>query len=242
MVGTLALIPARSGSKGVKDKNIRSLGGWPLLAYSIKVGLITKNIDRVIVSTDSDHYATIAEAHGAEVPFLRPQEFAEDDSSDYEFVRHTLDQLEILGDKIPEYIVHLRPTTPFRDPVIVEGAIERLRSDKEATALRSVHEMPESAYKCFRIEGDHLVDAYGGSPQLDRFNAARQSFQKTYHGNGYVDILKSEFILNHGAMHGHRVVAFKTPFTCELDSETDFDYLTYQVSKDSSLAGKLFQY
>ena len=108
MSGTLALIPARSGSKGVPDKNIRPLGGWPLMAYSIKAGLLSKNIDRVIVSTDSEDYAAIAKKFGAEVPFLRPQGLSTDSSSDYEFVKHALDQLQLLGDKIPDYIVHCR--------------------------------------------------------------------------------------------------------------------------------------
>ena len=241
MSGTLALIPARSGSKGVPDKNIRPLGGWPLMAYSIKAGLLSKNIDRVIVSTDSEDYATIAKKFGAEVPFLRPQGLSTDSSSDYEFVKHALDQLQLLGDKIPDYIVHLRPTTPYRDPAIVDSAIETFRNDKEATALRSVHEMPESAYKCFRIESNHLVDAYKGSPDLDRVNAARQSFPKTYQGNGYVDVLRSKFILEHEKIHGDRVVAYTTPCIQEVDTETDFDFLTYQIANDPDLANRLFE-
>ncbi len=241
MSGTLALIPARSGSKGVLDKNIKPLGGWPLMAYSIKVGLLSKNIDRVIVSTDSENYAAIAKKFGAEAPFLRPQGLSTDSSSDYEFVKHTLDQLRLLGDEIPEYIVHLRPTTPYRDPAIVDSAIEIFRNDNEATALRSVHEMPESAYKYFRIESDHLVDAYKGSPDLDRVNAARQSFPKTYQGNGYVDILRSKFILEHEKIHGDRVVAYTTPCIQEVDTETDFDFLTYQIANDPDLANRLFE-
>jgi CMP-N,N'-diacetyllegionaminic acid synthase len=237
----LALIPARSGSKGVPDKNIKPLGGWPLMAYSIKIGLLSKEIDRVIVSTDSEDYGAIAKKFGAEIPFLRPPGLSSDSSSDYEFIKHALDQLRLMGDEIPEYIVHLRPTTPFRDPSTVDSAIETFRNDNKATALRSVHEMPESAYKCFRIESDHLVDAYKGSPDLDRVNTARQSFPKTYQGNGYVDVLRSKFILDNKKIHGDRVVAYSTPFIQEVDTETDFDFLTYQIAKDPALANRLFK-
>ena len=241
MSDTIAIIPARSGSKGVPDKNIRSLDGWPLIAYSIQVGLLAKNIDRVIVSTDSERYAAIAKEYGAEVPFLRPAEISVDFSTDYECVKHALDWLNDSGSEIPEYIVHLRPTTPLREPVIVSDAVEALRKDKEATALRSVHEMSETAYKCFCVESSRLVTLVNGSSDLEEVNNARQAFPKTYHGNGYVDVLRSEFILKHGKIHGDRVIAYVTDVTHEVDSETDFDYITYQIARDKTLADQLFQ-
>ena len=241
MASTLGLIPARSGSKGVPNKNIRPLGGWPLMSYTIKTALLAKNIDRVIVSTDSEYYCDIAKKYGAEVPFLRPKELSTDTSSDFGFVKHTLDQLMLLGEIMPEYIVHLRPTTPYRDPKVVDDAIERFWNEEKATALRSVHQMPESAYKCFRIESGFLIDAYKGSPDLDRVNAARQSFPTTYCGNGYVDVLRSKFILEHGKIHGDNVIAYTTPFIQEVDTETDFDYLAYQITVDSNLANRLFK-
>jgi CMP-N,N'-diacetyllegionaminic acid synthase len=237
---TIAIIPARSGSKGVPDKNIKSLGGRPLIAYSIQVGLMAENIDRVIVSTDSESYASIGKECGAEVPFLRPAEISTDSSTDYECVQHALDWLKALEGEIPEYIVHLRPTTPLREPAVVAAAVEAFRKDKEATALRSVHEMSESAYKCFCVESGHLVDLGTSSGDLDEANNARQSYPKTYYGNGYVDVLRSEFILKHGKIHGDRVMAFITDVTHEVDSATDFDYITYQIARDQNLVNRLF--
>jgi len=241
MSSTVALIPARSGSKGVLDKNIRPLGGWPLIAYSIKAGLLVENIDRVIVSTDSEHYADLAKKYGAEVPFLRPKSISEDASTDYEFVKHALDWFQMSGKELPKFIVHLRPTTPLRKPSVVADAVEALRRENEATALRSVHEMSESAYKCLRIESDRLVSVCTGSHDLDRSNDSRQSFPKTYHGNGYVDVLQSEFVLKHGKIHGNQVMAYETPFIQEVDSEADFDYLNYQIARDQTLVDRLFQ-
>jgi CMP-N,N'-diacetyllegionaminic acid synthase len=130
MFSTIAIIPARSGSKGVIDKNIRVLSGRPLIAYSIQAALIADNIDRVIVSTDSEHYAYIAREYGAEVPFLRPAEISTDFSSDYDLMKHALDWLKTSEGKIPEYIVHLRPTTPLRDPAIVDAAVELFQKIK----------------------------------------------------------------------------------------------------------------
>ena len=238
---TIAIIPARSGSKEVPDKNIRIVCGHSLIAYSIQAGLLAKNIDRVIVSTDSESYATIAKQCGAEVPFLRPAEISTDFSTDYEFVKHFLDWLKVSEEKIPEYIVHLRPSTPLRDPAVVAAAVEVFHKDKEATALRSVHEMSESAYKCFCIKSGRLVDLASGSSDLEEANNARQSFPKTYHGNGYVDVLRSEFVLTQGRIHGDRILAYVTDVIHEVDSETDFDYIPYQIYRDQTLVGRLFQ-
>src|SRR5687767_14237993 len=111
-----AVIPARGGSKGVPRKNLRSVSGVPLIAYSIKAALKTPSIERTIVSTDSPEIADVAKNLGADVPFFRPEEISQDRSTDYEFVAHMLEWLQNNEGKIPSQIVHLRPTTPLRDP------------------------------------------------------------------------------------------------------------------------------
>ena len=111
MSKVIALIPARSGSKGVRDKNIRSLGGHPLVEWSIAVSNKCRLIDRVIVSTDSREYADLCIGFGAEAPFLRPAGLSGDRSTDYEFVLHALDWLALNGGE-PEFVVHIRPNQP----------------------------------------------------------------------------------------------------------------------------------
>ena len=113
----VALIPARSGSKGVPNKNINLLNGEPVLTYSIMAALKSKLIDRVIVSTDSKEYATIAKNYGAEVPFLRPEEYAQDDSTDLDVIKHFY-SVEGAQD-----LALVRPTTPLRDPAIMNNFI-----------------------------------------------------------------------------------------------------------------------
>lgn len=236
----VALVPARAGSKGVPNKNIRSLAGHPLLAYSVRAGVKAGNIDRVIVSTDSLEYAELARRYGAEAPFLRPAPLAGDRSTDYEFIAHALDWMEQNEKRLPELIVHLRPTTPLREASRVAAAVTALQLDGLATALRSVHEMPESAYKCFEIEEQRLKTVGSGSFELDAANQARQLFPKTYYANGYVDVLKTDFIRAQKRIHGNHVTAFVTPPVAEVDTEADFALLEYQAGNNPGLLDQLF--
>jgi CMP-N,N'-diacetyllegionaminic acid synthase len=236
----VAIIPARSGSKGMPDKNIKLLAGRPLIAYSIAAAKRAFNIDRVIVSTDSEYYGEISREYGAEVPFLRPAELSDDHSTDYEFIKHALDWFQENEVRIPQYLVHIRPTTPLREVHHIEAAIDAIKKDPEATALRSVHEMSESAYKTFEVENGCLKSVGSGSFDLDAANAPRQEYPKTYVGNGYVDVVMSAYVLKNQRLHGDRVFAYITPFVAEVDTEEDFQYLEYQVKQNLSIAKTLF--
>jgi CMP-N,N'-diacetyllegionaminic acid synthase len=241
MAFIVALIPARSGSKEVSHKNIKQLNGHPLIAYSIQAARKSKLIDQVIVSTDSHEYAEIAKKYKGETPFLRPQNISTDHSSDLEFVEHALNWFLETKSDVPDLIVHLRPTTPLRDPALIDAAIERINSRKNATALRSAHEMSESAFKCFQLESEDLFTCLGtGSHDLEMANKPRQRFPKTYQANGYVDVLKSDFILEKGQIHGNQVIGYITPPTTEVDTFEDFNYLEYQISKQQNLFSQLF--
>jgi len=241
MSDVFAIIPARAGSKGVVDKNIKLLAGHPLIAYSIAVAQLASEIDRIIVSTDSEEYASIAREYGAEVPFLRPDDISGDTSTDYDFVRHLLDWMLCNEWDMPKYLVHLRPTTPLREGKFVDAAINRIKKSDSATALRSVHEMSESAYKAFEIEDDYLKSIGSNSFDLDVSNKPRQSFNKTYQANGYVDIIKTAYVIENNKLHGDHVIAFATQYVVEVDTVEDFDYLEYQVAKKSAIVRNLFE-
>ena len=240
MTGNIALIPARSGSKGVKNKNIRQICGHSLLEWSIKAALKSEQVNRVIVSTDSEEYAQLANEAGAEVPFLRPKEISLDYSTDYEFINHALDWLK-LNKEIPELIIHLRPTTPLRDPLIIDKAIKTFKGCKNRTSLRSVHEMSESSYKNFEINNSgELVPLGFNNMSIDALNNARQVFPKTYMANGYVDVLSVEYIKSTKTIHGDSVLPFLTPSVCEVDSLEDFEYINFQVSKNPQFFSRIF--
>jgi N-acylneuraminate cytidylyltransferase len=236
----VALIPARAGSKGVPNKNIRKLGGYPLLAWSIAACLKSKTIERVIVSTDSAEYAELARNLGAEVPFLRPTEISSDSSRDYDFIVHALDWFAINGGE-PEYLVHIRPTTPLRNPQVIDAAVLAFMDANDGTAMRSVHEMSESAYKTFEIApGGQLKRLGSKDTALDSANNARQQFPATYQANGYVDVVSSAFVRKAGLLHGDHVIPFLTSMVIEVDTEEDFSHLEFQLVQSPEITQKLF--
>jgi CMP-N,N'-diacetyllegionaminic acid synthase len=226
----IALIPARSGSKGVPDKNIRPLGGIPLMAYSISVALKSTLIDRVIVSTDSEEYARIARNYGAEVPFIRPVDISGDKATDIQFFEHAINWFQESENYIPKYFAHLRPTTPFRDSEVIDNAIKGF-IDSGFTALRSCHKMSESSYKTFEIENGKFKRLCDGGFNIEGTNLGRQTFPVTYDANGYIDVIRSEMIRTHGLIHGDKVQAYITETTYEIDEISDIDFMEYLIQK-----------
>ena len=213
----IGLIPARGGSKRVKGKNLRLLDGIPLVAHSILVaqqaGL------EVWVSTENDEIAGVAKSYGAKV-IQRPFKLSLDHVTDFPVIRHALSEVE--GD----LVVYLRPTTPFRTVDRVQEAV-RLMSVPGYDSLRSVEEMSESAFKCFRIRAGILQPLTRGLDVTDRPN---QELERTYHPNGYVDICRRE-IVERGSLWGRGRYPFITLPTVEIDTEEDFELAEYLTWK-----------
>ena len=143
----LALIPARGGSKGIPRKNLVPFAGKPLVVWTIEQALACPAITRVIVSTDDDEIAAVAKEAGAEVPFKRPAEFAQDLSADIDVFRHAVDWLIREEQYHCELLVHLRPTGPLRSVERIGEAIELMLAHPEADSLRSVSWPTQSPYK-----------------------------------------------------------------------------------------------
>lgn len=230
----MALIPARGGSKGVPKKNIRLLKGFPLIAYSIAAARLSEKIDRVVVSTDSQEIAEIAGKYGAEVPFLRPPEYAQDHSPDIDFVEHAIAWLGEQEGRIPEYLVHLRPTTPLRRSTVIDKAVRMIMEDEGATSLRSGFHCVHPPYKWLRISESGYMEPVMPGMTCDETNLPRQDFSEIYIPNGYVDVLKTEFIIKNHLMHGDRMIGFKTKEVPDIDTESDFKKLeSYQEEKEA---------
>ena len=234
-----AIIPARSGSKGVPDKNIRLLGDHPLIAYSIKAALKANSVSRVIVSTDSEQYADIARSFGAETPFLRPGNISWDKSTDIEFFDHAIDWFDQNEGTVPEYFVHLRPTTPLRSPRVIDEAVACFLSSSN-TSLRSVHRMSESAYKAFELKDETLIRICGAGTNLDASNLGRQHYPETYDANGYVDVVRTRLLVESRKLHGDKVSAFITERTYEIDEMTDIEFLEFILTKKQAIVDELF--
>lgn len=213
----IAIIPARSGSKSIKDKNIVNLRGKPLIAWSIEQCLKSKKIDDVYLSTDSKKYANIAKKFGLKKIIYRPKSISTDNSTDYEFIRHFIENINTNHG----IIAHIRPTTPLRNVIFLDKIINFFVKNKKYSSLRAVHENPETAYKCFELKNKFLKPLKGVGETMDQLNSPRQNFAKTYSANGYIDLYRKQFVINNKKLFGNNVMGYVTPFTMEIDSKDE---------------------
>jgi len=221
-----AFVPARSGSKGVIDKNIQEVQGVSLLGLAVLAGTQCSSIDRCFVSTDSARYADEAQRYGAEVPFLRPDHASTDTSTDLDVFLHFLDWAVQTLNRLPWAIVHLRPTTPCREPAQIERALEVARTNQDSvSAIRSVHVAPESPFKWFLKDEKGFLTTFARSRSLDASNSARAGFEDVYVPNGYVDVVITARVLETGLLHGDCVLPFVTEPMIEVDSSFELDLL-----------------
>ena len=217
----LAVIPARSGSKRIPDKNIATLGGKPLLAWSIETAKQCEMINKIVVSSDSAHYLDIAQDYGAEA-LIRPSEASNDKSNDYDVLMNIYKHYPEC-----EYFIYLRPTTPFRDVRVVEEAITVvLESPKGGAAgLRSFHKTDESGFKLITIAGGQAIPI--GPYDQD---APDQELPITYKPNGYVDIItRSQLLLLNNRCWGDAMIHFVTPEIIEIDTLSNLKYAEYTL-------------
>jgi CMP-N,N'-diacetyllegionaminic acid synthase len=204
-----AVIPARSGSKGVKNKNIRKINNKELIGYTIETAKKIKLISKVIVSTDSQKIKKISEKFGAEVPFLRPLKFSKDSSTDLEVFKHYLSWLKKNKKKIPELILHLRATTPFRSKQKIIEAIKLMLRKKNASCLRSFKHSNFSPYKMWRYKNKHKHEVNPVllyKKNLESHSLSRQKLPNTFNHIGIVDILRPKKTILQNSICGNVVV------------------------------------
>lgn len=217
----LAIIPARSGSKSVVDKNIRKINGKPMLSYSIEHAQKSKYINRIIVSTDSEKYAAIAKEYGAEIPFIRPAEYATDTALDIDVFYHALTYLKEKEGYVPEIVVQLRPTYPIRDVKDIDNMIEMLMSDESADSVRTIAPAKEIAYKMWRKNEDGTI-----VPILtdidEAYNMPRQQLPKIYYQNACIDVARSRIILEQRSMSGKKILGYQMEHNYDIDTEEEF--------------------
>lgn len=221
----LALIPARGGSKSILNKNIQPFLGHPLLAFSIAVAQQAESVSRVIVSTDSEEIAAIAREYGAETPFLRPAEFAQDDTEDFPVFEHALNWLADEENYHPEIVIQLRPTSPVRPTGLVDEAIDTLQAHPEADSVRGVVPAGQNPHKMWRLQDNGpmqpLLTVKGLS---DSYNAPRQKLPATYWQTGHIDAIRSETILQKKSMSGEAIwpLLIDARFTVDIDNPSDW--------------------
>lgn len=203
----LGFIPARRGSKRIQNKNISLLSGKPLIAYTIEAARRSKYINRVVVSTDSEEILTIAEQYGAEVPFLRPESIAQSDSTEMQFFEHALDWFEENENYIPDIIVLLYPTSPFRKAESIDKAVEEILRHPEADSLRSVRLCSEHPYKMWINEKGYLKPfVKGKEPNIHTLSY--QLLPTVYIQNASIYITKPSTIREKKSPTGDTIIPF----------------------------------
>ena len=219
----IAVIPARSGSKSLKNKNIHTYKNKPLIYHSIKLAQRSKYIDRILVSTDSKKYMEISKKFGAEVPFLRPKKISKDSSTDLEWAKHLVKYLKKTENYSADLIVHLRPTTPNRDLIIFNNGIKFfLKNFKKVNGMRSVSVMNQPPQKMFMIKKNLLIGYFNKTLKGEYYNLPRQVYEKCYMPNGYIDIIKPSYFLKKDSLMGNKILGYLTPHTLDIDTKEDF--------------------
>lgn len=189
----LAIIPARGGSKGLPGKNLRSLAGLPLIAHSILFSKLCPEIDRCIVSTDSDSIADVARLHGADVPFLRPSELATDETPMWSVLQHAVCEMERRQGQCFKSVLLLQPTAPCRLPEDLTRAVTLLDADASALGVVAVSE-PEfnPRFVCVEDHDGYMKRLFAGSATYAR----RQDVPPVYRINGLLYLWRREHVLN----------------------------------------------
>ncbi len=222
----LCLIPARSGSKGLPDKNIKIMIDKPLMAWSIEQAKNTEYYKRgdmkIVVSTDSKKYKDIGLKWGAQVPFLRPKELSKDNSTDLMFIKHALHWLNENEKYKPDYILHLRPTQPCREKGLIDDCLNKFIGSK-FDSLRTVITTEKTPYKMYTKTENELIPLFNNVNGLcEPYNIGRQYLPKTYLHNGYVDIIKSD-LLKTGRLSG-KILAYEMRECDNIDIDTEEDW------------------
>lgn len=211
----IAIMPARSGSKGVKDKNIKELCGKPLIAYTIEAAQRSNVFDCIFVSTDSEKYAQIAKQYGAEVPFLRSAENSSDKSGTWDVVREVLAKL----DEKFDIVILLQPTSPLRMEKDIINALD-LFFTKNADKVVSVCETDHPAFWCNTLDETLSMKDF----VKKEYNLPRQALPKTYTLNGAVYICKAELLSRNISFYDDKSYAYimSKEASIDIDSELDF--------------------
>lgn len=217
----LAVIPARSGSKGLPQKNIKNLCGKPLIAWSILTGLRSKYIDEIVVSTNSQDIADIALSYGASVPFLRPNELAQDESTSFNVLEHCVNFYKKINRKY-DLVVMLEPTSPQREAEDIDASIEKLMAFPDARAIVGIARV-ESQHPTFLVEKD-ANDFIRGYADPDMKIKRRQEISTLYFFEGSLYVSYVDTLLEMKSFYHSKTLGFEMPKwkSFEIDDSDDF--------------------
>jgi YrbI family 3-deoxy-D-manno-octulosonate 8-phosphate phosphatase len=230
----LALIPARGGSKSIPRKNIRPLAGYPLIAYSIAAALQSSLVSRTIVSTDDEEIARIAQQFGAETPFMRPLEYALDNSADFPVFTHALTWLMENESYQPDIVVQLRPTSPIRPPDCVDRAVQILLDHPVADSVRGIIPSGQNPFKMWRVDEHGRMTPLLTLPGVvEPFNTPRQELPVTYWQTGHIDAIRASTIVQKHSLSGNILLPlYLDPrYAIDIDTLRDWQRAEWIISQ-----------
>jgi CMP-N,N'-diacetyllegionaminic acid synthase len=224
MPSVVAFIPARSGSKRVIDKNARALGGHPLMAYAIAAARASGVFDAVICSTDTGRLARIAHHYGAEIPFLRPAEFATSTSPDIEWVEDTLKRLRAEGRDYDCFGI-LRPTSPFRTADTIRRAWTEFLAEDGVDSLRAVEKVTQHPGKMWVVRGKRMLPLMPLVPEAQPWHSSQMAaLPEVYVQNASLEIAWSRVVLDGRTIAGVSVMPFFTDEAEGFDINNQYDW------------------
>ena len=228
----LAIIPARSGSRGLKDKNIKPLCGIPLGAYTIKAAQASGVFDEIHFSTDSPQYADIAMSYGASAPFLREKELATDTASSWDVVKDVIKKYKATGREFDAAML-LQPTVPFRSVEDICNCVKMMES-RAAQAIVSVSEPAHSPFWCAELPDDGNMRVYHEKMQ---YLIVRQKLKKQYILNGAIYLFRVEHLFASASIYERDCYAYVMPQerSIDIDSQDDFDLCEYFLMRKDAI-------
>lgn len=219
----VGIITARGGSKGIPGKNLVDLGGKPLIAWTIEAALQSKGLCRTIVTTDSAEIAEVSRRWGADVPFMRPEKLAQDDTPHIPVVHHVINWLELHDRERPDYIMVLQPTSPFRNSSDIDAAIE-LAINADAASVVSVEETHHHPFLVKRISGSGFLDDYiPDAPQPGSHSIRRQELLKAYFVNGAIYLTRREVSLEERTLLPRGTLPYIMPIERSLQIDVNWE-------------------
>jgi CMP-N-acetylneuraminic acid synthetase len=243
MQSVVALVPARSGSKRVIDKNARKLGGHPLMAYAIASARESGVFAAVVCSTDSERYAEIARHYGAEVPFLRPNAFATSTSPDIEWVEDTLKRLKAEGRQYDCFSI-LRPTSPFRTPDTIRRAWSQFVVEKDVDSLRAVEKVSQHPGKMWLVQGKRMTPLLEQKPGEQPWHSSQMAaLPEIFVQNASLEIAWSRVVFDGRTIAGSSVMPFFTDEEegFDINNQYDWDYAEAAVKQGKFKLPKIAQ-
>lgn len=216
----LAVITARGGSKGVPGKNVKLLGGKPLLAWTAERALSARSVSRAVLSTDDDAIARCGREHGLDVPFMRPAALAADASPTLPVLQHAVERVESANERY-DVICLLQPTTPFRSPGLIDACVQKF-AEEDADSLVTVERVPDEHNPewVFFERGGALALATGRDEPIPR----RQELPPAFCRTGSIYLVRRDVLMIQGSLYGRRIVGFETPAGSSVNIDTQADW------------------